>query len=162
MANDADDFEVWYRQVHPRLGASLAYSFGDVALAQQTTDEAFALALESWGNVSAMKSPVGWLYKVAFHQARQRLRRPGIVSRILGPRRCEPVARPVGELWAVVADLPYRQRQAVVLRHVGQLPKVDVGAAMGIDADAVSSTLGSAYRSLQFTSDGPPPLLEID
>jgi len=93
---------------------------------------------------------------VAFNDARRRLRRTAIERRLLlRSDRFATVEPPAGELWAIVADLPPRQRQAVVLRHVGQLREVETGAAMGISRDAVSSTLRSAYRSLRVAISDP-------
>ena len=149
MAEQLLDFEAWYRQVHPRLGTSLAVVFDDVALAQESADEACARALERWDRVSVMDSPAGWVYKVAFNDARRRLRRAGLKRRLLRNQRPEHVDPPAGELWAVVAALPQRQRQAVVLRHVEQLREAEIGAVMGISRGAVSSTLRAAYASLR-------------
>ncbi len=149
MAEGRLDFEEWYRRVHPRLGTSLAVVFDDVALAQESADEACARALERWDRVSAMDSPAGWVYRVAFNDARRRLRRAGLERRLLRHQRPEHVDPPAGELWAVVAALPLRQRQAVVLRHVEQLREAEIGAVMGISRGAVSSTLRAAYASLR-------------
>jgi len=152
---DIAGFETWYRQVHPRLGTSLALAFGDVGLAQESADEAFARALERWDRVAAMESPTGWVYRVAFNGARRRLRRAGLERRLLRGHRSDSVDPPAGELWEVVGELPARQRQAVVLRHVGQLREVEIGAAMGISRGAVSSTLRAAYQSLRIALDDP-------
>ncbi len=131
MVDCVADFESWYRRVHPRLGTSLAHAFGDVSLAQEVADEAFVRALERWDRFAGMEPPTGWVYQVAFNDTRRRLRRAGLEHRVLRSLRPEAVDPPAGELWEVVAELPSRQRQAVVLRHVGQLREVEVGAAMG-------------------------------
>lgn len=153
MADGVADFERWYRQVHPRLGTSLALAFGDIGLAQESADEAFARALERWDRVGPMDSRTGWVYQVAFNDARRRLRRAGLERRLLRNNRCDPVEPPAGEMWELVAELPARQRQAVVLRHVGQLHEAEVGATMGISRGAVSSTLRAAYQSLRIALD---------
>lgn len=155
MDDDRADFEDWYRQIHPRLGTALALAFGDVGLAQESADEACARALERWDRVSAMNAPNGWVYRVAFNDARRRLRRSGQERRLLRGRKVESIDPPAGELWFVVAALPERQRQAVVLRHVGQLREAEIGAAMGITRGSVSSTLRAAYQSLRISLDDP-------
>lgn len=160
MDDVIDDFERWYRSVHPRLGTSIALAFGDVSLAQDAADEAIARALERWDRVSVMDSPSGWVYRVAFNEARRRVRRNAIEARLLRAQRIEPVQPPEGELWHVVAELPPRQRQAVVLRHVGQLRETEIGDAMGISRGAVSSTLRAAYDSLRVAIDEPDNLKE--
>ncbi len=155
MTDDVPDFEAWYRSVHPRLSTSLTFAFGDVGLAQDAADEACARALERWDRVAAMDSPTGWVFQVGFNVARRRLRRNGFERRFQRTQQPEPVGPPAGELWAIVADLPPRQRQAVVLRHVGQLREAEVGAVMGISRGAVSSTLRAAYQSLRIALTDP-------
>lgn len=152
---ETDDFETWYRDLHPRLHASMAHAFGDVALAEEVTDEALARALERWERVHAMDAPEGWVYRVAFNEARRRLRRSGMEQRLLRRERVEPADPPAGELWAVVADLPIRQRQAVVLRHVGDLREAEIGEAMGVTRGTVSATLRAAYASLRIAVGDP-------
>ncbi len=149
MGNNQTDFETWYRELHPKVGTSLAYSFGDVGLAQTSTDEAFTKAFERWNRVSRMESPDAWVYKVAYNHARRRLRRRAFEERLLASQRVDHVEAPAGELWHVVAGLPPRQRQAVVLRHVGQLREREIADAMGISRGAVSATLRSAHAVLR-------------
>jgi RNA polymerase sigma-70 factor (ECF subfamily) len=63
-------------------------------------------------------------------------------------------------MWDVVAGLPDRQRQAVVLRHVGQLREEEIAQAMGISRGTVSSTLRAAYKSLRIAIADPAPVGE--
>lgn len=142
-------FETWYPTTHQRLSAALLLTFGDIDLAQDAADEAIARAYERWDRVGTMESPMGWVFSVGFNVARRRLRRRGFEDRVMRRRRPAEVPPPAGELWHLVADLPPRQRQAVVLRHVGQLREAEIADAMGITRGAVSSTLRSAYASLR-------------
>jgi RNA polymerase sigma-70 factor (ECF subfamily) len=96
-----------------------------------------------------MDSPTAWLYRVAFNVARRRLRRRALERLSMRSLELGDVPGPAGELWAVVAELPVRQRQAVVLRHVGQLREAEIAEAMGITRGGVSSTLRAAYRALR-------------
>ena len=52
-------------------------------------------------------------------------------------------------MWQIVAELPERQRLAVVLRHIAGLTEADIGASMGITRGTVSATLRQAYASLR-------------
>ncbi|MCB0975796.1 MAG: hypothetical protein KDB86_14760 [Actinobacteria bacterium] len=153
MERRAGDFEQWYRDAHPGLGASLTVVLGDASLAQESVDEAFSRALQRWDRVSQMESPRGWVYRVALNDARRRLRRAGLERRLLRTSRISPVAPPAGELWLVVSELPQRQREAVVLRHVGELRENEIAEAMGITRGTVSATLRAAYRSLRVAID---------
>lgn len=66
------------------------------------------------------------------------------------------VAPPAGEAWDAVRRLPQRQRTAVVLRYVADLPEAEIAAAMGIARSTVSSTLTHAHRALAIALSDPP------
>src|SRR5688572_31610499 len=84
MAGDGcAGFEEWYRREHPRLVASLLLVAGDLDLAQDAADEAFARALARWDRVSRMESTNGWTYRVALNVFRRRARRDAIERRLL-------------------------------------------------------------------------------
>lgn len=160
MTHDTREFEAWYETVHPRLGAALAVAFGDEDLAQESADEAVARAYASWGSVSKMASPTGWVFTVAFNIARRRLRRRSFERRLLLRADDAGERAPEVELWLVVAELPARQRQAVVLRHVGHLREQEIAQVMGISRGGVSSTLRAAHRSLRTELSEPVPSQE--
>ena len=142
-------FERWYRSAQPRLLASLTLVSGDVDVAEDCVSEALAKALERWERVSALESPSGWVYTVALNVLRRRERRAALERRVL--RRIGPpgeVPEPAGEAWAAVRDLPVRQRTAVVLRYVADLPEAEIARMMGIRRSTVAATLAAARRSL--------------
>ncbi len=116
------DFSSWYRRERDSLVRSLVVIGGDPEAARDAVAEAFSRAYERWGRVSSMASPTGWVYRVALHDLRRRERRRALEARLLRrrrprrPTRAAPDADP--ELWAAVAALPRRQREAVALRYV--------------------------------------------
>jgi DNA-directed RNA polymerase specialized sigma24 family protein len=143
-------FEAFYRATHGGLVTSMLLVSGDAELAREATDEAFARAVGAWNRVSAMDSPAGWTYRVALNAMRRRARRAGLERRLLARQRPAPaVPAPAGEAWAIVADLPPRQRTAVVLRHVADLTEPQIAAAMGVSRSTVSSTLADAAAALR-------------
>jgi DNA-directed RNA polymerase specialized sigma24 family protein len=157
------DFEVWYRREHPRLVTLLTAATGDAGLASEAADEALARAFERWRRVSQMDSPNGWTYRVAFNIVQRRGRQRTRERKALLRLRPDDVPGPTGELWLLVADLPPRQRTAVLLRHVGQLTEHEVADVMGVARGTVSSTLRSAYERLRITiSDDEATVKEVD
>jgi DNA-directed RNA polymerase specialized sigma24 family protein len=145
---DTIGFEDWYRREHPRLVTLVSVAVGDAEIGRDATDEALTRAFERWDRVSVMASPSGWTYRVALNVARRRARRRAIERSLLGRARTVDVPGPTGELWLLVSVLPERQRQAVLLRHVGQLTEVEIAAVMRVARGTVSATLRSAYRTL--------------
>ena len=147
--NATDTFEEWYRREHPRLVTSMLLVAGNIHLAQEAADEAFARALARWERVSVMASPNGWTYRVALNVLRRRGRRAARDRELLARGRPpEQVPAPAGEAWDVVRRLPPRQRTAVVLRYVADLTEEQVGAAMGVSRSTISSALADARRTL--------------
>ena len=152
-----ESFDGWYAREHPRLIATLLLSTGDVELAVEGVDEAFTRALEKWNQVSIMESPTGWAFRVALNHARRTARRRSFEHRIFLRRAREvPVPAPAGEVWQVVSTLPPRQREVVVLRHIGDLPEAEIAQVLGISRSTVSSTLSDAHDRLGHLLDEHP------
>ena len=78
-------------------------------------------------------------------------------------RRATPVAEPVAvadhapapqdgrddALWEAVEELPERQRSAVVLRFVGDLPHREIASAIGCSEDAARQSLHEGLAKLR-------------
>ena len=145
-------FEDFYASEHGRLVTTLLLATGDAEIAREATDEAFTRALQAWRRVQHMDSPAGWTYRVALNVVRRRGRRAALERRLLAgrarPAGTGVVPPPAGEAWHLVAELPDRQRTAVVLRFVADLTEVEIAKVMGVSRSTVSSTLADATRSL--------------
>lgn len=146
-------FETWYLREHPRVVSAVAAITGRPTLAGEAADEAFTRAYERWERVRAMDSPGGWVHRTALNEARRRLRRSDQERRLL--RRFSPTVEAEAappdwsaEVWSALRALPAREREAVVLRHVGDLPVAEIAAAMGVATGTVTSTLFDARARL--------------
>ena len=150
VGGEPRDFDEWYLGAHRSLERTMWVMCGDRDLARDLCDEAFARALADWGRVGTMQSPGGWVRTVAVNLLRRRMRRRAMEARLIRRHRPEPVSPPevTPELWAAVAALPDRQREAIALRYVADLTEAGVAEAMGISAGAASATLSVARRRL--------------
>jgi RNA polymerase sigma-70 factor (ECF subfamily) len=148
-----DDFAAWYEREHPRVVSTVVAATGRPSIAADVADEAFTRACERWGRVRAMASPGGWVTAVALNEARRRLRRAGHERRLLVwvattvPTEAPPPAWSP-EVWEALATLPRREREAVALRYVADLPVAEVAALMGVAPGTAASTLHSARERL--------------
>jgi len=151
------EFASWYREQHPRVLGALTIVAGSTDVAADATAEAFVRAYERWDRVRAMDSPGGWLYRVALNVVRRRARRLGAerdVLRRAAQRTAPPAPAPSvpsslePEVWEAVRALPDRQRTAIALRYVLDLPEAEVAALMGVTRGAASSYLSTARRRL--------------
>jgi len=145
------EFSQWYASEFPRVLATVAFVVGDVGLGEEATAEAFAKALLHWPKVSAMGHPTAWVRTTALNEVRSRLRRLRLERRYrarLVETHAPPPAEPDPQLWAAVARLAPRAREAVALRYVADLTEPEVAAAMGISRGAAAATLHRARRQL--------------
>jgi RNA polymerase sigma factor (sigma-70 family) len=144
------EFDAWYREEHPRVLAALTVAVGSSDVAADATAEAFVRAYERWDRVRRMSSPGGWLYRVALNVARRRARRLRLERELLRRAATRP-APPVAvqsEVWEAVRTLAPRQRAAVALRYVLDLPEAEVAEVMGITRGAASAHLTTARQRL--------------
>jgi RNA polymerase sigma-70 factor (ECF subfamily) len=158
-----DDFDAWYQREHPRVVATVVAVTGRPSIARDVADEAFTRACERWSRVRVMDSPGGWVTATALNEARRRLRRAGHERRLLiRVATTVPVEAPPpqwsDEVWAALAALPRREREAAALRYVADLPVAEVASIMGVAPGTVASTLHAARarlaRALSPTTDG--------
>ena len=150
---DDATFKTWYELEHPRVVSALTAITGHPSVAREATDEAFVRAYERWGRIFVMASPGGWVHRTALNVARRHLRRRGheqrLLIRVAGGSSAEaPPPDWSLELWEALRGLPRREREAIALRHVGDLPIAEVAAAMGVTVGTASSTLHSARQRL--------------
>jgi RNA polymerase sigma-70 factor (ECF subfamily) len=148
------EFDDFYESFFDRVARSLVLSGADRDHAKDATQEGFARALRHWRKVREMDRPDGWVYVVAMNQLRdQRRRSQGRRDRALrsddgGVDNTCAVATRVSVRDAIAA-LPTRQRQAVVLRYLADLPIAEVALAMGCATGTVKATLHQAMRSMR-------------
>ncbi len=94
----------------------------------------------------------GWLFTIAHRKAldvhRARARRPVAVASV-PETAVHDQERPDDDLWARVLDLPDRQRAAVLLRFVGDLPHRDVAAVLGTSDEAARRALSDGLANLR-------------
>ena len=150
------------RRLAPRIVAYAARMLGDAAEAEDVAQEAMLRlwrAAPEWRQREAKVS--SWLYRVATNLCidRQRKRkrqrpleaagdpedgRPGAVDTLTEADRAKA-------LQVALAELPERQRQAVVLRHLEGLSNPEIAGIMDIGVEAVESLTARGKRALAAT-----------
>jgi RNA polymerase sigma factor (sigma-70 family) len=146
----AISFAAFYDGNYPSVCRALALAFRDPHVAEEAAQEAFIRAYVYWQRVGRMDRPAGWVYVVAVRQASRRRGR-------LEPRAgLDEIATDVADvvvereaLRVAIARLPERQRLAIVLRYLADLPLADVAAAMGCAVGTVKSTVHAALVHLE-------------
>jgi RNA polymerase sigma-70 factor, ECF subfamily len=143
-----DEIERAYRAYGTQLWRGIyAFSGGRADIADDAVAEAFARALES---ASRIRSPLPWLYRVAFRHAAERLR----VERWQGATPVEPGADHADDLTpdaslGALSLLTPQQRAAVFLFYYADFSVADVARATGSSRVAVRVQLHRAREALR-------------
>jgi RNA polymerase sigma factor (sigma-70 family) len=118
--------------------------------------ETFLAALEAWPRLADDANVEAWLVTIAHRKAldviRGRQRRATPVDDV--PERVSTIGVPEGtdhDLWAALARLPDKQRQAVAYHHLGGLPYAEVAELLGGSTDAARRAAADGIRSLRST-----------
>ena len=76
-STDVSRIEETFRAEFGRVVATLVRLFGDIDLAEEAVQEAFAVALQRWPDAGVPPNPGGWIVTTARNHAIDRLRREG-------------------------------------------------------------------------------------
>jgi RNA polymerase sigma-70 factor (ECF subfamily) len=143
-------FEAFYEACRDRLARQLFVITGDMGVAMECVQEGFTRAWARWPVVSKYEQPEAWVRRVALNVAVSRWRR----TRRTELRAAVEPGAAVGPtldrvvLSTALAALPGRQRVAVVLHHLVDLPVDEVARQMGIPVGTAKSLLVRGRRRL--------------
>ena len=129
----------------------------DPVEAEDAAQQTFLSAYRALLSGTVPREPGAWLSTIARNECRARVRaRTATVElpedRAIQTDGAEDVAvrrEQLAALYAALAELPQRQREAVVLRDVYGLRHGEVGAALGVSRASVESLLFRARRRLR-------------
>jgi RNA polymerase sigma factor (sigma-70 family) len=113
--------------------------------------EAVLSALRAYPDLRDDRNLRGWLFTIAHRKVldhhRAAVRRP--VSVPDPPERGGTSAPVDGDLWAAVARLPDKQRGAIALRYLGDLPYAEIGVALGCSEAAARQNVRAGLAALR-------------
>lgn len=157
------DFTAFFEETSPGLLRLCFLTTLDVEAAADAAQEALARAWRDWDRISTVDSdPRAWTRAVALNLCRDGWRRARTAATKPVPA---PVPRPDDlpdvDLRRALADLPTRQREAVVLRYWADLDLAAVATAMGVSVGSVKQHLARAHRHLE-AALGEPALADVE
>ena len=123
---------------------------GDDNEAEDIAAEATARALDSWRRVRAMRSPTGWVVRVAGNLAidtvrRRRFRTTGTLERPSRPDDSDTRL----QVRDMLHQLPKRQCEILALRYLVDLPEAEVAKELGISLGSVKRHTHRAMNRLR-------------
>lgn len=152
-------FEEFYSAYFQSLTIQLVAYTGDLGAAQDVVQEAFCRALVRWKAISAYNDPAAWVRRVAWNLATTRWRRARVAGEHARRHREEFAAEPSPDRVALsraLATLPLRQRRAVILHYLADLPIAEIAEQEGVSPGTVKSWLhrGRAALATQLAEHG--------
>jgi RNA polymerase sigma-70 factor, ECF subfamily len=145
------EFDDFYRSTASR---TLRYAYGltgDPVAAQDLAQEAYVRAWQRWRTVRGYDNAEAWLRRVATSLATDRWRRIAVRRRYARANPPAPVPPPDENtvlLAAALRRLPVRQRRALTLRYLLDLPVDQIATELGITQSTVRSTLARGRAAL--------------
>jgi len=150
-----------FREAHGRAVAVLIRAFGDIDMAEEAVQDAFAEAVQRWPTTGLPPSPAGWIITTARNRAIDRLRREG--SRDYRHRQAAEMLTPEEpEEEAAVADdrlrliftcchpaLGMGAQVALTLRLIGGLTTAEVARAFLLPEATMAQRLVRAKAKIR-------------
>ncbi len=143
-----EGFRVLYEAEYAGLAGYCTALVGDVHLARDVAQEAFARLFARWVGV---REPKAYVYYVATNLARRHWRRSKREREIYEQVGSRPAAEPTAyDPWLrdLVERLPERLREAVLLHYYADLPVAEVAALTGRPVGTVKRRLHEARALL--------------
>ena len=114
--------------------------------------ETVVSALRAYADLTDAGNLRGWLFTIAHHKVldhhRATTRRPVPVPDV--PDRVSSDGPVVDDdLWVAVGRLPEKQRGAIALRYLGDLPYADIGAVLGCSDAAARQNVRAGLAALR-------------
>jgi RNA polymerase sigma factor (sigma-70 family) len=164
-------FSSFCSEEYPKLVGSLSLICRSIHEVEDIAQEALARTYRDWKKVQNLGSPSAWTHRVAINLARSRYRRLRVQLRYRYKLSQEQSAEHVEQeplatlaFKDLVADLPPRQKSALVLRYflclsvreVAYVMDCSEGTAKSLIHKAISSLRRSAAKETTSTREGVP------
>ena len=151
-----NDWESVYASQYQRLVVLVSAVCGSVPEAEEAVQEAFVRALGLTGRRAVVDNPSGWLYRVAINQLRSRWRHALVAVRVHARIAAEPAVPQQPEsavaereaLLAALRQLPFGQREALVLYYLADLPMEEIAERAAVAVGTVKARLSRGRDAL--------------
>ncbi len=125
-------YQAFYHRELPAMAALAAAVTGSHVQAEDIAQDALIKAYQRWDTVSTYDKPGAWLRRVTINQALSARRRATAEVKAklrLGAERVPTLAPAPAvhdDVWAAVRSLPGKQRAAVALHYLEDLPVAEI------------------------------------
>jgi RNA polymerase sigma-70 factor (sigma-E family) len=156
------EYDDVYTALWPRLVRTAYAVSGDLGVAEDAVQTAFAKAYRSWRRISRLEAPEAYLRRMAVNEVlndRRLARRRHEITSAEPPERPGPGspddALAHDDMWRAISTLPPRQRAVLVLRYYEDLSEQQIADVLGCRPGTVKSQASAALASLRTRLDHP-------
>lgn len=148
----------------PRIHALAIRMLGDPMEAEDVAQDAF---LRTWRQAPRWRSGGAkfdtWLHRVVLNLCHDRLRKRREQPTAEPPEQIDPapsadrgleMTQTAQKVHAALADLPQRQREAILLYHYQDLSNISAAAVLGVSVEALESLLSRGRKALRLRLQG--------
>lgn len=164
IAGNQEAIEIFVRQYETSVFRLALSIVGDMAEANEITQETFIAALRSLRSYQERQSLKAWLYTIALNRSRSHLRKQKVIERLRNslaahfrieaqkqatPEESILQGEQGSEIWGALDQLDERHRLVVTLRYFHELPIREIAQILSISEGTVHSRLHSAREKLR-------------
>jgi RNA polymerase sigma-70 factor (sigma-E family) len=156
------DYDDFYVALRPRLVRTAYAVSGDLGVAEDAVQTAFAKAYRSWRRISRLQSPEAYVRRMAVNEVLNTRRTAHVRREVVRAQVPDaPGAAPEDgalahdEMWRALMDLPPRQRAVLVLRYYEDLSEQQIADTLGCRPGTVKSQASAALAALRVRLDRP-------
>ena len=146
-----DEFQQFFTELFPVAYRVAMRLVNNIAEAEDIAAEALARVFARWPRVRALERREAWVLRVASNLAIDHVRRKTPVPPVISSRDETDAATTRLALADALRDLPRRQREVVVLRHLHGYTQDEVARALGVSTETVKTHLARGVAALRTT-----------
>lgn len=146
------EFDAFYNASNRRVLHQMYAMTGNLADAQECTQEAFARAWQRWKTVSQADSPEAWVRTVAWRIVASRWRKAKnavtAMARHGAPDNTAPPSPDHVALVTALREIPEAQRRAIVLHHLVGMTIEEISHEIGAPTGTIKARLSRGRAAL--------------
>lgn len=142
------DFEDFFRSEFPTIFRAVALFTGSREAAEDISQEAFARAYSRWWRLHDRPWAGGWVMTTAINLCKKEHKRSATHPRV-GSQHEQLGSESTVDVSRAVQALPPRQRTAVALFYLADLPLPQIAHLMQISEGSVKAHLAQARKNLR-------------
>lgn len=140
------EFDSFYRSQWLPMVRFASLTTGSTALAEEIVQDAFLETYRRWDRID---SPIGYLRRAVSHRCTSWVRRQQLERRVRTNTPAHGLDVRLIELLDAMKVLSPRQRAAIVLRYLDDLPEAEIALVLSCRPGTVKSLLARALTRLQ-------------